>query len=142
MLFDQKIAIIGGSSGIGFAVAQAAADAGAEVTIGSSSEAKLKGALAAFTERVEGRLIDVTNEESVRKFFDKVGEVDHVAVTVGASYEPALVVNSDLLELKGTDLLVQRVGQPKDAAAAYIFAMENFYVTGQVLFVDGGSLIS
>ena len=240
MLFDQKIAIIGGSSGIGFAVAQAAADAGAEVIIGSSSEAKLKGALAAFTERVEGRLIDVTQEESVREFFDKVGEVDHVAVTVGASYEPALVVNSDLLEsqkpflfkywgefliakyagsrltncgsitltsgilsqrpamklaaqasvnaaiealgrtlavelaprranvvcpgfidtgkvfadvpapqraaqlleLKGADLPVQRVGQPKDAAAAYIFAMENSYVTGQVVFVDGGSLIS
>jgi NAD(P)-dependent dehydrogenase (short-subunit alcohol dehydrogenase family) len=47
-----------------------------------------------------------------------------------------------LLELKGTDLPVQRVGQPKDAAAAYIFAMENPYVTGQVLFVDGGSVIS
>ena len=83
MLFDQKIAIIGGSSGIGFALAQAAADAGAEVIIGSSSQAKLEGALAGFTERVEGRLIDVTNEESVREFFAKVGEVDHVAVTVG-----------------------------------------------------------
>lgn len=67
MLFDQKIAIIGGSSGIGLAVAQAAADAGAEVIIGSSSEAKLKGALAAVTERVEGRLIDVTNEESASR---------------------------------------------------------------------------
>jgi NAD(P)-dependent dehydrogenase (short-subunit alcohol dehydrogenase family) len=98
MLFDQKIAIIGGSSGIGFALAQAAADAGAEVIIGSSSQAKLEGALAGFTERVEGRLIDVTNEESVREFFAKVGEVDHVAVTVGTSYEPALVVDSDLSE--------------------------------------------
>ena len=240
MLFDQKIAIIGGSSGIGLAVAQAAADAGAEVVIGSSSEAKLKGALAAVTERIEGRLIDVTNEESVREFFDKVGEVDHVVVTVGASYEPALVVDSDLLEsqkpflfkywgqflvakhagsrlthggsitltsgilsqrpakklaiqasvnaaiealgrtlalelaprranvvcpgfidtgklladvpaslraaqlleLKGADLPAQRVGQPKDAASAYIFAMENSHLTGQVLFVDGGSIIS
>jgi hypothetical protein len=42
------------------------------------------------------------------------------------------------LELKGAGLPVQRVGQPKDAAAVYIFAMENPYVTGQVLFVDGG----
>jgi len=40
MLFDQKIAIIGGSSGIGFALAQTAAD----VIIGSSSQAKLEGA--------------------------------------------------------------------------------------------------
>jgi NAD(P)-dependent dehydrogenase (short-subunit alcohol dehydrogenase family) len=55
---------------------------------------------------------------------------------------PAPQRAAQLLELKGTDLPVQRVGQPKDAAAAYIFAMENPYVTGQVLFVDGGSVIS
>ena len=98
MLFDQRIAVIGGSSGIGFAVAQAAADAGAEVIIGSSSKAKLQGALGAVTEQVEAWQIDVTNEESVREFFEKLGEVDHVAVTVGASYSPALVVQSDLSE--------------------------------------------
>jgi NAD(P)-dependent dehydrogenase (short-subunit alcohol dehydrogenase family) len=98
MLFDQRIAIIGGSSGIGFAVAQAAADAGAEVIIGSSSKAKLQGALGAVTEQVEAWQIDVTNEESVREFFDKLGEVDHVAVTIGASYSPALVEQSDLSE--------------------------------------------
>ena len=51
---------------------------------------------------------------------------------------PAPQRDVQLLELKGADLPVQRVGQPKDAAAAYIFAMENPYVTGQVLFVDGG----
>jgi NAD(P)-dependent dehydrogenase (short-subunit alcohol dehydrogenase family) len=37
---------------------------------------------------------------------------------------------------------MRNAGQPKDAAAAYIFAMENPYVTGQVLFVDGGSLLT
>jgi NAD(P)-dependent dehydrogenase (short-subunit alcohol dehydrogenase family) len=240
MLFDQRIAIIGGRSGIGAAVAQAAADAGAEVIIGSSSKAKLQGALGTVTEQVEAWQIDVTNEESVREFFEKLGEVDHVAVTVGASYSPALVVQSDLsesqkpflvkywgqflvskyagpklteggsitltsgilsqspsknlavqasvnaavealgrtlaielaprranvispgfidtgklladvppperaaqlLESKGSHLPVQRVGQPQDVAAAYIFAMENAYLTGQVLIVDGGSLIS
>jgi NAD(P)-dependent dehydrogenase (short-subunit alcohol dehydrogenase family) len=51
---------------------------------------------------------------------------------------PAPQRDFQLLELKGADLPVQTLGQPKDAAAAYIFAMENPYVTGQVLFVDGG----
>jgi NAD(P)-dependent dehydrogenase (short-subunit alcohol dehydrogenase family) len=55
---------------------------------------------------------------------------------------PAPKRAAQLLDLKGASLPVQRVGQPKDVAAAYIFAMENPYVTGQVLFVDGGSLIS
>jgi NAD(P)-dependent dehydrogenase (short-subunit alcohol dehydrogenase family) len=43
---------------------------------------------------------------------------------------------------KGANLPVRRVGQPKDLAAAYIFAMENPYLTGQVIVVDGGSSIS
>jgi hypothetical protein len=54
--------------------------------------------LGAVTEQVEAWQIDVTNEESVREFFDKLGEVDHVAVTIGASYSPALVEQSDLSE--------------------------------------------
>lgn len=55
---------------------------------------------------------------------------------------PAPKRADQLLDLKGSHLPVQRVGQPKDVAAAYIFAMENAYLTGQVLIVDGGSLIS
>lgn len=55
---------------------------------------------------------------------------------------PAPQRAAQLLELKGADLPTQRVGQPKDAASAYIFAMENSYLTGKVLFVDGGTLIS
>jgi NAD(P)-dependent dehydrogenase (short-subunit alcohol dehydrogenase family) len=239
MLFDQQIAVIGGSAGIGFAVADAAADAGAHVVIGSSSQTKLNKALGQFSEKVTGLVVDVTKEESVREFFDKLGEVDHVTITVGTSYKSALVADSELfesqklflvkywgqflvakyagprlskcgsitltsgvlsqrpvkglaaqasvnaaieafgrtlalelapqrvnvvspgfidtgkllahlpptdrayqlLESKGADLPTRRVGQPEDAAATYLFAMQNPYLTGQVLSVDGGSSI-
>src|SRR5260370_36664629 len=94
MLFDQHIAVIGGSAGIGFAVA----DAGAHVVIGSSSQTKLNKALGQFSEKVTGLVVDVTKEESVREFFDKLGEVDHVAITVGTSYKSALVADSELFE--------------------------------------------
>src|ERR1700730_13835179 len=83
MLIDQRIAIIGGTSGIGFAVAEAALDAGAEVFIGSSSQTKIDEALAKFSEKATGSIIDVTEEESVKGFFKSVGEIDHVVVTVG-----------------------------------------------------------
>jgi NAD(P)-dependent dehydrogenase (short-subunit alcohol dehydrogenase family) len=66
MLFDQQIAMIGGSAGIGFAVADAAADAGAHVVTGSSSQTKLNKALGQFSEKVTGLVVDVTKEESVR----------------------------------------------------------------------------
>lgn len=99
MLFDQRIAVIGGSAGIGFAVADAA-DAGAHVVIGSSSQTKLNKALGQFSEKVTGLVVDVTKEESVREFFDKLGEVDHVAITVGTSYKSALLAASELLRVK------------------------------------------
>ena len=48
---------------------------------------------------------------------------------------------SKLLESKGVHLPTQRVGQPEDVASAYLFAIQNRYLTGQVIFVDGGSAI-
>ena len=48
--------------------------------------------------KVTGLVVDVTKEESVREFFDKLGEVDHVAITVGTSYKSALVADSELFE--------------------------------------------
>jgi NAD(P)-dependent dehydrogenase (short-subunit alcohol dehydrogenase family) len=58
MLIDQKIAIIGGTSGIGFAVADAALDAGAEVIIGSSSQTKIEEASAKFSETGQVLFVD------------------------------------------------------------------------------------
>ena len=239
MLIDQRIAIIGGTSGIGFAVAEAALDAGAEVIIGSSSQTKIDEALAKFSEKATGLIIDVTKEESVKGFFKSVGDIDHVVVTVGTSYQAGPVTDSELsesqkpfsvkywgqwlvakfagsnlseqgsisltsgvlsqrpakglaaqasvnaaiealartlalelaprrvnvvspgfidtgkllvnlppkerasklLESKGVHLPTQRVGQPEDVASAYLFAIQNRYLTGQVIFVDGGSAI-
>ncbi len=34
-----------------------------------------------------------------------------------------------------------RLGTPEEAASAYLFAMTNTYVTGQVLLVDGGMML-
>jgi NAD(P)-dependent dehydrogenase (short-subunit alcohol dehydrogenase family) len=37
--------------------------------------------------------------------------------------------------------LVPRAATPVEAARAYLYVMENGYVTGQVLPVDGGALV-
>ena len=44
-LKGKRVVVIGGSSGIGFAVARRALDAGAEVLIGSSNEARVGSAV-------------------------------------------------------------------------------------------------
>ena len=43
-----------------------------------------------------------------------------------------------LQKTKAAGLPSQRVGQAEDVASAFLFAMQNPYLTGQVLFLDGG----
>lgn len=68
MMIGQKIVVVGGTAGIGLAVARNAADCGAEVYIGSSNAQKLESTLSAL-QGVRGAVVDVGNEESVAHFF-------------------------------------------------------------------------
>ena len=81
-LKDKRIVIIGGSSGIGLAVAEGALREGARVTVSSSQQAtvdkglsKLKGA--------EGAVADVKDEDQLAKLFARVGNFDHLVYTAG-----------------------------------------------------------
>ena len=79
-LKDKRILVIGGSAGIGQAIAIAAADSGADVVIASRSGAKL----AAANARLPGArtaVVDVTDENSVRALFEIVGAIDHLITT-------------------------------------------------------------
>jgi len=78
-LRGKKIVIIGGSSGLGLATAQAAARQGASVVIAGRSPERLARARAAIGGEVEARPLDVTQEEAVREFFGAVGALDHLA---------------------------------------------------------------
>jgi NAD(P)-dependent dehydrogenase (short-subunit alcohol dehydrogenase family) len=82
-LEGKKIAIIGGSSGIGLAAAQAAIERGAKVVIAGRSEDKLARAKQKLGAGAETRRLDASIEEEVRAFFGEVGELDHLVVTAG-----------------------------------------------------------
>lgn len=79
-LQDSRVLVIGGSSGIGFAVARAALEQGARVTVASSDSAKVRRAV----ERLGGgsaATLDVTDEAGVQKFFASAGTFDHIVFT-------------------------------------------------------------
>jgi NAD(P)-dependent dehydrogenase (short-subunit alcohol dehydrogenase family) len=40
------------------------------------------------------------------------------------------------------DHLIPRVGQPEEVAAGAIFLLENQFVTGTIVDVDGGAILS
>ncbi|MEJ0004203.1 MAG: SDR family oxidoreductase [Pararobbsia sp.] len=82
-LEKSRIVVAGGTSGIGFAVAEAAARAGAEVIIASSNPARIAAALERLPEGVRGESLDFTDEAQVSAFFARVGAFDHLVYTAG-----------------------------------------------------------
>jgi NAD(P)-dependent dehydrogenase (short-subunit alcohol dehydrogenase family) len=98
-LNEQRIVVLGGTSGIGFAVAKAASEAGARVVVGSSSQARVTAAVAALGAGAEGRAVDLSDETATRAFFAAVGGFDHLVYTAG---EPLrlLGLDADLAEIR------------------------------------------
>ena len=82
-LTGQRIVVIGGSSGMGLATGQAAAEAGAVVTIASSSKERIDAALAELPDSCDGAALDVRDEAAVADLFARVGALDHVVFTAG-----------------------------------------------------------
>jgi|ERR1700676_254536 NAD(P)-dependent dehydrogenase (short-subunit alcohol dehydrogenase family) len=85
-LQGARIVIIGGSSGIGFAVARLSLASGAaKVTIGSSSQErvdlavqKLKNEFQDAAEKIEGYSVNGKQTDTILLFFDRVGQFDHL----------------------------------------------------------------
>ena len=233
-LDGQRVVVIGGATGIGFAVAALARERGADIVIASSTPAKIEAAV----ERLPGTTggsVDLRDEANVARFFETLGAFDHLAVTAGdwgiplfaagpdtdlaaarAGFEVrfwgvlaavkhasrviaptgSITLTSGMLAhrpRKGAPLVaaiggaveylarglavdlapvrvnavcpgviltdpvkqmpqaavqsfvaglpVPRVATPDEAAMAYVYAMLNRYITGQILPVDGGGLL-
>lgn len=95
-LQGQRVVVLGGTSGIGLATAQAAAQRGAEVTVVSRNQASVDRALAQLPPGSHGRAADLTSPDLVRGLFGELGSVDHLVFTAG---EPLALMNLDSLDL-------------------------------------------
>jgi NAD(P)-dependent dehydrogenase (short-subunit alcohol dehydrogenase family) len=80
-LQGKRVLVVGGSSGLGLAAAQAAARLGAAVVVASRSQDKLQAAVAAIGAGSEGRVLDTTSDDSVEAFFRDDAAYDHVVVS-------------------------------------------------------------
>ena len=82
-LSGSKVVVVGGASGVGFAVAAAAREAGAEVVVGSSQAPRVEAAASKLGRGATGHAVDVRDEVSVAAFFTEVGAFDHLVFTAG-----------------------------------------------------------
>lgn len=95
-LQGRRIVVLGGSSGIGLAVAQAAAREGATVVIASSRRARVDEALNTLPEGTEGHALDLADEPAVRAVFERLGNFDHLVFTAGESLQLDRLTNTDI----------------------------------------------
>src|SRR5579862_3697744 len=82
-LEHKRVVVLGGSSGIGLAVAEQAASQGAGVIIASSNAERVRKAAESIGGEAQGQAVDVADERAVATFFSKLGTFDHLVFTAG-----------------------------------------------------------
>lgn len=78
-----KILIVGGSSGMGLALARRCLDEGATVIIAGRGEAKLSAAREelSYSGSLEIAVVDISREDEVAALFQRIGRLDHIVST-------------------------------------------------------------
>ncbi|MEU1168128.1 SDR family oxidoreductase [Streptomyces sp. NPDC090075] len=95
-LRGQRVVVIGGTAGIGFAVAEGAAREGARVVVASRRRENVDAALKVLPEGAEGQVLDASDEDAVRGFFARVGAYDHLVYTAGDALLLGSVAATDI----------------------------------------------
>jgi NAD(P)-dependent dehydrogenase (short-subunit alcohol dehydrogenase family) len=99
-LREKRIVILGGSSGIGLAVAGQAAAQDASVVIASSNARRIEQAVKSLGKNVEGKTLDLTDERAIESFFQKFGSFDHLVFTAGDALRLGELAATDLREAR------------------------------------------
>jgi len=97
---NKRVVIVGGSSGIGLAVAEQVALQGAEVVIVSGNAARVQGAVKSIGGKAQGQAVDVSDEKAVESFFANLGAFDHLVFTAGDSLQLHQLADTDLKQAR------------------------------------------
>jgi NAD(P)-dependent dehydrogenase (short-subunit alcohol dehydrogenase family) len=97
---NKRVVIVGGSSGIGLAVAEEATSQGAEVVIISSKAERVQEAIRSIGGKARGHVVDVSDERAVEGFFANLGAFDHLVFTAGDSLQLHQLADTDLKQAR------------------------------------------
>ncbi|WP_204631266.1 SDR family oxidoreductase [Dyella mobilis] len=95
-LKQQRVVLLGGTSGIGLATARAAQHAGARVVVVSSRRERVEQALALLGEGAEGHALDAADETAVESMFKQLGPFDHLVYSAGESLQLGALAETPL----------------------------------------------
>jgi NAD(P)-dependent dehydrogenase (short-subunit alcohol dehydrogenase family) len=86
-LSGKRVVVLGGTSGIGLAVAEAAARAGAAPVVVSRDQLRVDAAVTSLPAGAAGFAVDVTDEAAVKGLFERIGAFDHLVFTAGETLQ-------------------------------------------------------
>ncbi|WP_250475005.1 SDR family oxidoreductase [Caballeronia sp. GAFFF1] len=95
-LKDKRVVVLGGTSGIGFAIAKAVAESGGTPVVVSRKPESVESAIGRLPSGAEGHTADVTSETEVAALFEKIGEIDHIAYTAADNVVTGPLSDMDL----------------------------------------------
>ncbi|MEB2416678.1 SDR family oxidoreductase [Citrobacter sp. R-1.5.2] len=99
----QRTLIIGGATGIGFAVAQLMAKRGDNIILAGRNANKLSNAsqrLQTIDSTVDALEIDIADEEQLKNLSLTLGKVDHIVVTAGSQAPGGIFTSLDFQKAK------------------------------------------
>jgi NAD(P)-dependent dehydrogenase (short-subunit alcohol dehydrogenase family) len=124
----MRVVIMGGTSGIGLAVAERLTADGAEVIVTGRDPEKL----AAVKDRVTAaEQLDGTSEGDVTAFFDRLGEIDHLVL----AFSPGALGIGPLADLSLADVRAAFDGK----LFGYLLAIQRASVTGSITLISAAS---
>ena len=130
----QKVFILGGSSGMGLESAKNFSRGGAQVIIAARDEKKLERAAAEIGSGCRTVVLDMTDEECVKKTFELIGAFDHL-ILIGAgtpAWGPLPQITVQALECAFRTKLLGYFLCAKHAAS-------RISKNGSILFTIGGA---
>lgn len=133
-LNQQRILIIGGSSGMGLASAQRLVQSGAEVFINGRDAARLESAARTMGGRAVAIAADFTDPKALAALMGRVGRLDHLVLAAGggAAWGPFAQVSAQALR-KAFELKLMGYWQSLQAALPILRA------DGSVLMLTGAA---
>ena len=99
-LRNKHVVVLGGSSGIRFAVAEHASTQGASIVVASSNPERIQKAVEKLEGNAQGYTLDLSDESSVENFFATLGAFDHLVFTAGDSLHLHDLATTDLKQAR------------------------------------------
>lgn len=124
----MRTVVMGGTSGIGLAVAEHLTKAGHQVTVTGRDRAKLDGLTGRFD---SCERLDATDRDMVSGFFDRLGPFEHLVL----AFSPGAVGLGPLREISLADVETAFAAK----LFAYLHAIQRARVTGSITMISAAS---